>query len=53
MLEINNQYTLMKRKIDTEVLKCLFDGTLIEAADKLPLKIIPKTRIPNRCCIYK
>ncbi len=53
MLELNNQYTLMKRKIDTEVLKCFFDGTLVEQADKLPLEIIPKTRVPFRCCIYK
>lgn len=53
MLELNNQYTLMKRKIDTEVLKCFFDDTLIEKADKLPFEIIPKTRTPFRCCIYK
>ena len=43
----------MKRKIDTEVLKCFFDDTLIEKADKLPFEIIPKTRTPFRCCIYK
>ena len=53
MLELNNQYTLMKRKIDTEVLKCFFDDTLVEKADRLPLEIIPKTRTPFRCCIYK
>lgn len=53
MLELNNQYTLMKRKIDTEVLKCFFDDTLVERADKLPFEIIPKTRTPFRCCIYK
>ena len=53
MLELNNQYTLMKRKIDTEVLKCFFDDTLVEQADRLPLEIIPKTRTPFRCCIYK
>ena len=53
MLELNNQYTLMKRKIDTEVLKCFFDDTLVEKADKLPFEIIPKNRVPFRCCIYK
>ncbi len=53
MLELNNQYTLMKRKIDTEVLKCFFSDTLVEQADKLPFEIIPKTRVPFRCCIYK
>lgn len=53
MLEINNQYTLMKRKIDTEVLKRFFKGTLEETADRLPIEIIPKERVANRCCIYK
>ncbi len=53
MLELNNQYTLMKRKIDIEVLKNFFDDTLVENADRLPLQIIPKDRTPFRCCIYK
>jgi len=53
MLEINNQYTLMKRRIDTEVLKAFFAGRLEEQVDALPIKIIPRERIPNRCCIYK
>lgn len=53
MLEINNQYTLMKRKIDTEVLKHFFADDLVETADRLPIEIIPKDRTPNRCCIYK
>ena len=53
MLELNNQYTLMKRKIDTEVLKNFFNDTLVENADRLPLEIIPKHRTPFRCCIYK
>jgi [FeFe] hydrogenase (group B1/B3) len=53
MLEINNQYTVIKRKIDTEVLKAFFAGTLQESVDKLPIKIIPRDRDPNRCCVYK
>lgn len=53
MLEINNQYTLMKRKIETEVMRSFFNGTLVEDADKLPIRIIPKDRVANRCCIYK
>ncbi len=53
MLEINNQYTLMKRKIDTEVMRRFFNGTLAEDADRLPIEIIPKSRVSNRCCIYK
>lgn len=53
MLEVNNQYTLMKRKIDSEVMKHFFNDTLIDNADRLPIDIIPKTRVPNRCCIYK
>lgn len=53
MLELNNQYTLMKRRIDTEVLKLFFADKLDVDADKLPFQIIPKDRIPNRCCIYK
>ncbi len=53
MLDVNNQYTLMKRKIDTEVMKHFFDDTLVKDADRLPIDIIPKNRIPNRCCIYK
>lgn len=53
MLEINNQYTLMRRKIETEVMRHFFNGTLVEEADKLPIRIIPKDRIANRCCIYK
>ncbi len=53
MLELNNQYTLMKRRIDTEVLKLFFEDKLDVDADKLPFQIIPKERDPNRCCIYK
>ena len=53
MLEINNQYTAMKRRIDTEVLKLYFAGELESGLDSLPFKIIPKDRTPNRCCIYK
>ena len=53
MLELNNQYTLMKRKIESEVLTAFFNDTLVENADRLPLEIIPKNRTPFRCCIYK
>ena len=53
MLELNNQYTLIKRRVQTEVLKQFFEGTLEMDADKIPFVIIPKERIPNRCCIYK
>ncbi len=53
MLELNNQYTLMKRQVHAEVLKEFFAGTLKENVDKLPIRIIPKQRVPNRCCIYK
>ena len=53
MLEINNQFTFMKRRLETEVIKSFFKGTLIEDVDKIPVVIIPKDRIPNRCCIYK
>lgn len=53
MIEINNQYTLMKRKIDTEVVRSFFNDTIMEDIDKLPFQIIPKDRVPSRCCIYK
>lgn len=53
MLEINNQYTLMKRRIDSEVLKAYFAGNLEETIDTLPIRIIPRDRDPNRCCVYK
>ena len=53
MLEINNQYTLMRRKIEAEVMRHFFNDTLVEEADNLPIRIIPKTRVANRCCIYK
>lgn len=53
MIDINNQYTLMKRKIDTEVVRQFFNDTLISEVDKLPIRIIPKDRVPSRCCIYK
>ncbi|PKL14258.1 MAG: hydrogenase assembly protein HupF [Spirochaetae bacterium HGW-Spirochaetae-8] len=53
MLEINNQYTLMKRRIDTEVLRAYFAGDLEEVVDTLPIQIIPRERVPNRCCVYK
>ena len=48
MLEINNQFTFMKRRLETEVIKSFFKGTLIEDVDKIPVVIIPKDRIPNR-----
>lgn len=53
MLEINNQFTFMKRRLESEVLKAFFAGTLEEQVDRIPLIIIPKDRVPNRCCIYK
>lgn len=53
MLELNNNYTLVKRQVQTEVLKQFFDGTLTEEADKIPFILIPKQKVPNRCCIYK
>lgn len=53
MLELNNQFTVMKRQIETDVLKSFFQGTLETDVDRIPLKVIPKDRIPNRCCIYK
>ncbi len=53
MLEMNNQYNQIRAKVQTEVLKQFFDGTLEENADKIPFYIIPKSRVPNRCCIYK
>lgn len=53
MLEINNQYTLMKRRIDAEVLKAYFAGNLEQIIDTLPIRIIPRDRDPNRCCVYK
>ncbi len=53
MLEINNQYTLMKRRIAAEVLKAYFAGNLEEVIDNLPITIIPRNREPNRCCVYK
>ena len=53
MIELNNQFTIMKRRIDSEVVRRFFSDTLIETADRLPIEIIPKDRIPSRCCIYK
>lgn len=53
MLEINNQYNLLRRRIDTEVLKLFFQGKLESDVDRLPIEIIPKDRKPSRCCIFK
>ena len=53
MLEINNQYTLIRRKIEAETMTAFFNDTLVEEADRIPLKIIPKNRTPFRCCVYK
>lgn len=52
MLELNNQFTVIKRRIDTEFLKSFFEKDFSDI-DSIPFRIIPKTRIPNRCCIYK
>jgi [FeFe] hydrogenase (group B1/B3) len=53
VLEINNEYNLMKRRIDTELLKLYFSNNLEKHIDKLALDIIPRTRDASRCCIYK
>ena len=53
MLELNNQYTVIKRQVHAEVLRQFFADTLVENVDKIPISIIPKQRNPNRCCIYK
>ncbi len=53
MLELNNQYTTIKRQVHTEVLKQFFQDTLVLNVDKIPIQLIPKQRIPTRCCIYK
>jgi hypothetical protein len=39
----------MKRRVQTEVLKQFFAGTLEKDADRSRFVIIPKDRIPNRC----
>lgn len=53
MLEINNQYTTIRRRIDTEVLKLFFADELLDKIDSLPFTLIPRDKIPSRCCIYK
>lgn len=53
MLELNNQYTRLKRRVHTMVLKSFFNGSLEEDIDKIPFWIIPKDTSPSRCCIYK
>ena len=53
MLEINNQYNLLRRRIDTEVMKLFFADKLESNVDRLPIEIIPKDRTPSRCCIFK
>ena len=44
MIELNNQFTIMKRRIDSEVVRRFFSDTLIETADRLPIEIIPKDK---------
>ncbi|MGI6433695.1 MAG: [Fe-Fe] hydrogenase large subunit C-terminal domain-containing protein [Sphaerochaetaceae bacterium] len=53
MLEINNQYTFIKRQVQTEVLKAFFADGFEQKIDAIPFAIIPKERISSRCCIYK
>lgn len=53
MLEINNQFTHIKSKVHSTVLKSYFNGTLEEDIDKIPYWIIAKDSDPSRCCIYK
>lgn len=53
MLDMNNQYTRIKSRVYTMVLKSFFRGTLEEDIDKIPFLIIPKDTDPSRCCIYK
>ncbi len=53
MLEINNQFTHLKNKVYSTILKSYFNGTLEEDIDKIPYWIIPKDTDPSRCCIYK
>lgn len=53
MLDKNNEYSKMKLHIDTEVLRHLFNGTLVRDADRIPIDICPQDRVPSRCCIYK
>lgn len=53
MLEINNQFTKLKSKVYSMILKSYFNGTLEEDIDKIPFWIIPKDTDPSRCCIYK
>jgi len=53
MLELNNQYTRLKRQVHSMVIKSFFAGTLEEDIDKIPFWIIPKDAATSRCCIYK
>ncbi len=53
MLEINNQFTFIKKKVYSTALRSYFNGTLEEDIDKIPYWIIPKDTDPSRCCIYK
>ena len=48
MLDKNNQYAKIKFKIDTEVMRHLFDDTLVRDADRIPIDIVPSNRVPSR-----
>ena len=54
MLEQNNQYNILNRKIDTEVIRAFFNGTLEDDIDKIPYRIFPKHSAKvSKCCIFK
>ena len=53
MMNADASLVEMKRKIQTEVARLAYEGTLNEKAEFIPEKIIPGTIPLYRCCVYK
>ncbi|KAJ5077269.1 hydrogenase-related [Anaeramoeba ignava] len=50
---VGNEAVRYVRMVLIEIAKLTFQDKLVELVDSLPVKLLPKDRVPIRCCQYK
>ncbi len=53
MLTQKNQYTYLRRRLATTLLRLYRSGSLVREIDAIPVRMIPKDQAYSRCCIFK
>jgi hypothetical protein len=52
MLNLNNNFSRLKREILVRIARLQFEGKLPEGVHAIAGELAPKDRKPIRCCVY-